>query len=379
MAHNSQLAIARWNAALDAAFDALNSGLLRVYDGTQPTDADTAIGSQVQLSELSLGATAFGAASSGSKAANAIASDNSADATGTASWHSLLLSGGTRVIDGSVGTANADLVLDTVSINATEVVACSSYVISSPVAVGIVFPLQVASSGRYLEDQNGVPVRIQSEAAWVIATRASLSDVDTYIASRVARGFNAVHMMAMVRGGGTYGWPENNVNADNPFNTSHDLSDPNDDYWDFLEQILDKFEAANMIVELFFCYAGYDGGDQGWYEVLAESQNTQSVCFAFGQYLGARLAGRDNITLMAGGDYTMPAGETRTRMHKILEGLRDAGCAQLCGSEWGLPDTLITDQGGYTYGTDPSSSDCQLDTFYGWGDGGSGNVWETLA
>ena len=64
---NPKTAVARRNAALDAAFDTvLNGGSLRIYDGTQPTDADTALGAQVLLAQLTLNATAFAAASAGS-------------------------------------------------------------------------------------------------------------------------------------------------------------------------------------------------------------------------------------------------------------------------------------------------------------------------
>lgn len=131
MALNPKTRVASRNSALDAAFpSALNSGLLRIYDGTQPTDADTALGAQTLGAELTLNATAFGAASSGSKTAGAITSDSSADASITASWHTIATSGGTRYIDGSVGTGTHDLVVNTVTIAAAAVVSCSSYVIS---------------------------------------------------------------------------------------------------------------------------------------------------------------------------------------------------------------------------------------------------------
>ena len=131
MANNPKTATASRNLALNAAFDPLNGGFLRIYDGTQPTDANTALGSQVLLAELTLNATAFAAASSGSKAANAITSDSSANATGTATWGSLVKSGGTRasdtVMDFSVGTSGADLNLNSVAISAGAAVAVTSF------------------------------------------------------------------------------------------------------------------------------------------------------------------------------------------------------------------------------------------------------------
>lgn len=130
MALNAQTSVARRNAALDAAFDVLNGGFLRIYDGTQPTNADTALGAQVLLAELALNATAFAAASGGSKVANAIADDASANATGTATWGSLVTSGGTRVMDFSVGTATANLILNSVNIQSGARVSVSSLTIT---------------------------------------------------------------------------------------------------------------------------------------------------------------------------------------------------------------------------------------------------------
>lgn len=125
---NPKTAEARRNAALNAAFDTvLDSGSLRIYDGTQPTDADTALGAQVLLAQLTLNATAFAAASGGSKAANAISDDTSADASGTATWGSLVTSGATRLMDFSVGTSGANLNLNSVAISAGANVSCSAF------------------------------------------------------------------------------------------------------------------------------------------------------------------------------------------------------------------------------------------------------------
>ena len=95
-----------------------NNGFLRIYDGTQAATADTAVGAQVLLAELTFGATAFGAASAGVATANAITQDSSANATGTASWFRVLQSNGTTVLfDGSVGTSGANLNLNSVAIS----------------------------------------------------------------------------------------------------------------------------------------------------------------------------------------------------------------------------------------------------------------------
>lgn len=134
MALNPKTAAASRNLALNAAFDPLNGGFLRIYDGTQPTDADTALGAQVLLAELTLNATAFAAASAGSKTANSITADSSANATGTATWFSLVKSGGVRasdtVMDGSVGTSGANLNLNSVAISSGAAVSVTSLTIT---------------------------------------------------------------------------------------------------------------------------------------------------------------------------------------------------------------------------------------------------------
>lgn len=131
MSLNPKLSAASRNLALNAALDVLNSGFMDIYSGTQPTDADTALSGNTLLSYLTFGATAFGAASSGSKTANAITQDSDADATGTASFFRLFKSDHTTAVaDGSAGTATANLVLNSTAIQIHAAVQCSSLVYS---------------------------------------------------------------------------------------------------------------------------------------------------------------------------------------------------------------------------------------------------------
>ncbi len=128
MALNPKLSAASRNLALNAALDVLNSGFFDIYDQTQPTDADTALGAQVKLAHLTFASTAFGAASAGSKAAGAIGSDSDADATGTAAWYRLWKSDATTAVwDGSVGTSGANLNFNSVAIQIHAAVSISSF------------------------------------------------------------------------------------------------------------------------------------------------------------------------------------------------------------------------------------------------------------
>lgn len=109
------------------------AGLLRIYDGTQPANADTAVSTQNLLAELTLTDPAAAAASSGVLTLSAITSDSSANATGTASWFRVVDSVGNAVLDGDVSTSAAgtgDLQLDSTSITAGQTVNVTSFTIT---------------------------------------------------------------------------------------------------------------------------------------------------------------------------------------------------------------------------------------------------------
>jgi hypothetical protein len=131
MAANPKFSNLCVNGEADFIGVAADSGYIRIYDGAQPTNADTAVGAQVLLAELRFGADAFPAASAGVLTANAITSDASADATGTAAWARILKSDGTSVLmDGTVGTSSANVVINSVAISAGAAVSCSSLTIT---------------------------------------------------------------------------------------------------------------------------------------------------------------------------------------------------------------------------------------------------------
>ena len=125
--------------AFTTATDAGTAALIRIYDGTQATDPDTAVGAQTLLAELTMSATSFGAATDANPGAlitaNSITSDTSANATGTASWFRVVTqNGGSTICDGSVGTASADMILNTTSITSGSTVAITSFTITMPEA-----------------------------------------------------------------------------------------------------------------------------------------------------------------------------------------------------------------------------------------------------
>lgn len=131
------LATSARNAAADAVVDLFDAGAgagtVEIRSGTKPANPNTAPSDGALLATLTLSDPAFGSAVNGTATANAITSDSSADATGTASWFRGQDSNGNAVLDGSVGTSGQDMNLNTTSIVAGAIVAITSWTYTQPV------------------------------------------------------------------------------------------------------------------------------------------------------------------------------------------------------------------------------------------------------
>ena len=113
------------NARADAITTAAGaSALLKIYDGTRPATGGTVT---TLLATLTCNATFAPGAASGVLTLNSIAS-GTAVATSTATWARLTTSGGTFVMDMSVGTSGADCNLNTTSIVSGGTVSVTSAV-----------------------------------------------------------------------------------------------------------------------------------------------------------------------------------------------------------------------------------------------------------
>lgn len=134
MANNPLFYDATVEAAVNAATALLNNGFLKIYTGSQPA-LDGAVTGTL-LVTLTFGATAFASSTATggtvTATANSITSGTAGN-TGTAGYFALVKSDNTTVVaTGSVGTSSADLVLSSLSIVASGVVSCSSFVITQP-------------------------------------------------------------------------------------------------------------------------------------------------------------------------------------------------------------------------------------------------------
>lgn len=96
------------------------NALFNIYSGTQPANANTAITSQVLLASMPIPGV-FGTDVNGTLTLSAVTATN-AVGSGTASFFRIFKADTSVVMDGSVGLSDADLILNTVTINAGQIV-----------------------------------------------------------------------------------------------------------------------------------------------------------------------------------------------------------------------------------------------------------------
>lgn len=133
---NLRLANLARNAAADqltAKIDAgAGSGTIKIYSGTQPATADTALSGNTLLGTLTFSKPSFGASANGTITANAIAQESNSPNTGVATFARIQDSNGNTVFDCDVGTASATCIINTTSITAGGTVQCTSFTVTVP-------------------------------------------------------------------------------------------------------------------------------------------------------------------------------------------------------------------------------------------------------
>ena len=139
MAKAMSITVAAADAMLTAFGTLCNSGIVRIYNGTMPTNVQTALSSNTVLAEATMANPAFsGFTTNGNNRTYAAAGtpfgDASANASGNASFFRVFTSGDVAVWQGTVGTADSDMIMAAVDIAATGPVNITSMSVSLPMA-----------------------------------------------------------------------------------------------------------------------------------------------------------------------------------------------------------------------------------------------------
>ncbi|HWA85127.1 MAG TPA: DUF4038 domain-containing protein [Opitutus sp.] len=229
----------------------------------------------------------------------------------------------------------------------------------------VAFPLKLSTNHRYFVDRNDRPFRLNCESAWMLSVQATQAEVNEYLDDRAAKGFNSFILMAMVHPGDYTEFapqaPRNRFGRAPHERVGDFSSAPDEDYWKFIDWIIDAAAKRHMAVVFAYTYLGYGGGNQGWWQDLQRDCNTEDVCFKWGAWLGRRYRDRPNILWYTIGDFTPPAGSKGARRtRRILDGIKAECPWALFGGEPSGCDQLTTDA------SDVADA-VQMNSFYGYG------------
>jgi len=214
--------------------------------------------------------------------------------------------------------------------------------------------LGVDVTGRHFVYADGTPFFWMGDTAWELIHRLGRDDVVTYLDSRAARGFNVIQAVAL---GELSGVTEPNAHGDVPFwNTDATQpattsgSDPGSadeyDFWDHLDFIVTEAHVRGLYLGLLPTWGDKVNFDTGAGPNLFDEASAR----AYGEFLGARYAGRPNVIWILGGDRNADGVEGVWR--EMAKGIRDgAGGSPMmtfhpvgwrCSSDWFHNDDWLT-------------------------------------
>src|SRR5476651_1244016 len=149
--------------------------------------------------------------------------------------------------------------------------------------------LKVSDNHRYLVDaKTGAPVFILADTAWNLGA-LKLEEIDTYLQSRAAHGFNAV-MFALNFAPQA---DENNAYGE-PAYLGAEKTELNPAYFETCDMIVRKAADRGLYVMLYAMWAGEKAGTMNHY--------TAAQLSTVGRALGRHYAGVPNVILCAGGE-----------------------------------------------------------------------------
>jgi hypothetical protein len=237
--------------------------------------------------------------------------------------------------------------------------------------------LHISPNGRYFMDPSNKPFYLIGDTAWALPAGLTLADATSYFQTRASQGFNAVLMDADVElGASPVGAPVRgpaDANGNLPFNgnlpgtntfdvstvpAAGDTTTTAGKYWQNIDNIIAA--AAQSGIEIVFdVYDNYNPWFGG-----QSSPNSIAKLTAYGQFLGRRYAGFDNIIWMLCNDYSENSGGDAS-LNAVIQGIRQFDSRHL---GWAM------DQFGATFDNTGLRSSLQLNSIYEY----SAGPWRSL-
>ena len=151
--------------------------------------------------------------------------------------------------------------------------------------------------GRVLTHADGTPFFWLGDTAWTASTRATIDEWERYLTYRDEQGYNVVQINALRQHDGSR--PHDRL----PFGDDWDLSTPNPDYFDYLDELVAMCHQRGIVASLVALWFDYVPGANVDWGVPDERRHevTHEQARALGRYLGARY-GAYGATWLVSGD-----------------------------------------------------------------------------
>jgi hypothetical protein len=175
--------------------------------------------------------------------------------------------------------------------------ACSA-IAQSAIAVTPSFPLKKSANNRYLTKQDGTPFFIVGDAAWLLTSQVTNTDIDTYLANRAAKGFNTI-IVQLIDSYFSDNAP-NTIDGIAPFTVPGNFSTFNPAYFSRFDYIVDQAATRGIVVLSFPLYLGANCSEKGFAPQV--TADTTAHLQAYGTFLGNRYKDKGNIIWVIGGD-----------------------------------------------------------------------------
>ena len=178
--------------------------------------------------------------------------------------------------------------------------------------------LRFSENNRYFITPDGKPFVWIADTAWTLPARLKWDDVQTYMSIRKRQGFTVLQLVVLD--------PEFNPEMRDPCGNQalleHDLLQPNESYFRYVDYVLDQAEAYGFYVLLLPAWGQLVVGDD-WSGGTFPKTVTRENAYGYGEWLGSRMKNRDNLLWCLGGD-RMPIHkgiDYRNVWRKLAEGL----------------------------------------------------------
>jgi len=170
-------------------------------------------------------------------------------------------------------------------------------------------------------------VFLQGDAAWSLQVQLSDDDIQTYLADRAAKGFNAIWVGLADN---TY---SDHAPADfygnKPFHGA-DFTNEDPAYWKRVDQTLTWAAERGIAVLASPAFVGY-GCKQGYCESYRNA--SISVLREYGEFLGRRYAAYPNILWLIGGDADPFDANVQEKLNALASGISATDSAHLIAAE----------------------------------------------